>query len=423
MKKIPLKGLNEIVYYDECENGLPILLWPHEKAQGYYLTLSVKYGSLHTEFRKGNKNYQVPNGVAHFLEHLNFQEEDGDAQTFYQKNGSDVNAFTTFLYTSYEVYGSDFLKENLEHLLDFVMTPYFDQKMVQNEKNIIVEENKMDLDNPANMLYYGMYRNLFKKDKHQYYITGEKKDILKTTLEDIQLVYDTFYHPANMFLIVTGQFNPYEVVHIVKENQKMKDFPTWTNPKFKEIKEPAKIVKEYEEIFTNVEIPKIRLGIKIPRKQFKESDNVKLRFLLTLILNSNFGSTSDLYEELMEQDLIVGLSTEKTIVGDYVVIFVNAETKYPDEVIPLLKQAFQHLKMDEKTLNRKLHSAIANMVLGYDDIVEVNSGLQEQIIYYGKVLEDQKELLNSLTLEDVHNVISSIRVKEMSTMVLKPNKN
>ena len=70
MKKIPLKGLNEIVYYDECENGLPILLWPHEKAQGYYLTLSVKYGSLHTEFRKGNKNYQVPNGVAHFLEHL-----------------------------------------------------------------------------------------------------------------------------------------------------------------------------------------------------------------------------------------------------------------------------------------------------------------------------------------------------------------
>ena len=42
MKKIPLKGLNEIVYYDECENGLPILLWPHEKAQGYYLTLSAK---------------------------------------------------------------------------------------------------------------------------------------------------------------------------------------------------------------------------------------------------------------------------------------------------------------------------------------------------------------------------------------------
>ena len=139
MKEIKLKGLNETIYYDEIANGLPIILWVHEKAKGYYLTLSVKYGSIDTEFRVGNKNMSVPNGVAHFLEHLNFQEEDGsDAQTFYQQNGSDVNAFTTFNYTSYEVYGSSHLKENLEHLLQFVMTPSFNKKMVQNEKNIIM---------------------------------------------------------------------------------------------------------------------------------------------------------------------------------------------------------------------------------------------------------------------------------------------
>ena len=167
MKEIKLKGLQETVYLDETDHGLPIILWVNPHVRGYYMTLSVKYGSIDTEFQIGKKNYSVPNGVAHFLEHLNFQEEDGeDAQTFYQQNGSDVNAFTTFQYTSYEVYGRDDLKENLVHLLQFVTTPFFNKKMVQNEKNIIVEENKMDLDNPGNALYYGMFQNLFKHDKH-----------------------------------------------------------------------------------------------------------------------------------------------------------------------------------------------------------------------------------------------------------------
>jgi len=423
MKKIELKGLNETLYYEVLECGLPIILWVHEKVKGYYMTLSVKYGSVDTEFKVGKKNYKVPNGVAHFLEHLNFHEDDGsDAQTFYEKNGSDVNAFTTFNYTSYEVYGTDHLKENLNHLLDFVLGPSFTKKMVETEKNIIVEENKMDLDNPGNLLYYGTFQNVFQYDKHQNYITGMKEDILKTTLEDIQLAYDTFYHPANMFLIVTGNFNPYEVVSIVRDNLNSKEFESWKSPVRKTLKEPAKVVKAYEEIEANVEIPKIRLAVKMPRKKFSETDDFKLRLLLTILLNSNFGPTSDLYEDLLTKDLIVSLGGEKSIIGDYVFLFLNVETKYPDEVLPILKEALNHLTIDEKTLKRKLHSAIANMVLSYDDITEVNMNLQEQIMNYGKVVENRKEIFESIRLEDMKNLIQTISLKEMAIVVLKNKK-
>ena len=421
MKEIELKGLQETVYYDITDHGLPIILWVNQKVKSYYMTLSVKYGSLDTEFKIGNKNYSVPNGVAHFLEHLNFQEEHGeDAQTFYQKNGSDVNAFTTFQYTSYEVYGNDCLKENLIHLLDFVLTPVFHKKMVQNEKNIIVEENKMDLDNPGNVLYYGTFQNLFKNDKHKNYITGTKEDILNTTLEDIELAYHTFYHPSNMFFVITGNFNPYEVATIVKDHLKEKEFLPWKNPKRKELREPSKIIKSYEEITGNVEIPKIRIGIKIPRKAFREKSDYKLRLMLAFLLNSNFGPTSDLYEELLTKDLIVSISGEKSIIGSYVLLFLNVETKYPDEVLPILKQALKNLKMNDKTLKRKLHSSLANMVLSYDDITEVNMSLQEQIMNYGEVLANQRELFESITLKEVKEVIHSISCKEMAVVVLKP---
>lgn len=420
MKEIKLSGLNETIYYDECENGLPIILWVRERSQGYYATLSVKYGSIDTEFKVGSKSYKVPNGVAHFLEHLNFKDSEGeDVQTFYQKNGSDVNAFTTFNYTSYEVYGMDHLKENLEYLLDFVMTPKFNKKMVQNEKNIIVEENKMDLDNPSNLLYFGMYQNLFKYDKHQNYITGIKDDILNTTLEDIQLVFDTFYHPANMFLIVTGNFNPYEVAQIVKENQNQREFPKWNIPKRRDIKEPFRVVKAYEEKQANVEIPKMRIALKIPRKNFHEKDDCKLRVILTLILIKNFGPTSLLYEDLITKDLILGMSGEKSIIGDYVCLFLNVDTKYPEEVLPILKDALNHLSMDEEEMLRKLHSSLANMVLTYDDITDVNVGLQEQIMNYGNIISDKKDRYESITLADVLDAIESISTKEMAVVVLK----
>ncbi len=420
MKEIKLKGLNETIYYDVADNGLPIMMWVHEKSKGYYLTLSVKYGSLDTEFQIQNKKVTVPNGVAHFLEHLNFQERDGkDAQSFYQQNGSDVNAFTTFQYTSYEVYGTNHLRENLEHLVEFVMTPSFSNKMVQNEKNIIVEENKMDLDNPGNLLYYGMFRNLFKNDKHQHYITGTKEDILKTNLEDILNAYEAFYHPMNMFFIATGNFNPYEVATIIKDKMKDMDLGEWKNPKRKELREPAKVQNAYEEIEANVEVPKFRIGVKIPRKNFKEKSDYKLRLLLTLLLNSNFGATSDIYEELLNKDLIVSLGFEKSIIGHYVCLFLNGESKYPDEVIPILKTTLTHMEMNEKTLKRKLHSAIANMVLSYDDITEVNMNLQEQVMNYGEIIDHQKEIFESIRLSDIKEVLKELSFKEMATVVLK----
>ncbi len=423
MKKIEIKGCDETFFVDVLDCGLPVIIWKNEHVKGYYLTLSVKYGSLDTDFYLGNKGYHVSQGLAHYLEHLNFHEPDGsDAQDFYAKNGSDVNAFTTFDYTSYEVYGVDYLPENLHHLLDFVLTPSFTSESVLEEQNIIIEENKMDFDNPSNLLYYGTFQSLFKTDRHQFFITGSKEDILKIRKEDLDLVYQAYYHPENMFLVVTGNVNPYEVVTIAKENLAKKTFLEFQHPKRKERREPAKVVTPYKEITANVEVERIRMAIKIPRKNFREKDDYKLRLMLTLLLQSNFGPTSPLYEELLENELILSLGCEKSILHDYVLLFLNAETKYPNELILKLEAALKHLKVDEKTITRKIHSAIANMVLSYDDITEVNMNIQEQLMHYGHILDCQKEVFESICLRDMKDVLKDYSCKEMCVVVLKQKK-
>ena len=120
---------------------------------------------------------KVPNGIAHYLEHLMFNMEDGTAFDYFSKLGSSVNAFTTYDLTCYEVYSSTYFKENLEYLLDYVQTPYFTNELVNNERGIISEEIKMYDNNPNTELTYSAYKNIFVNDNRKYLISGTIDDI------------------------------------------------------------------------------------------------------------------------------------------------------------------------------------------------------------------------------------------------------
>ena len=71
-----------------------------------------------------------------------------------------------------------------------------------------------------------------------------------------------------MFLVVTGNFDPEEIIGIVKENQEKRSLINAIRLLSK-VKESDDVHKEYEEIKMNVEVPKISYGIKIPLKNIK----------------------------------------------------------------------------------------------------------------------------------------------------------
>ena len=138
MKEIKLNKLKETIYYDQCDNGLDIYMWVNEKRNNYYATLNVNYGSCDTKFKIKDKEYTVTNGIAHFLEHINFHESDGStADQYFNKNGTSTNAFTTFEYTAYEIYGSNDILGDVKHLLDFVLDKALEDEIIENERNII----------------------------------------------------------------------------------------------------------------------------------------------------------------------------------------------------------------------------------------------------------------------------------------------
>ncbi len=426
MENITLNGLKETIYYTKVQDMLPVYIWKNEKVSGVFSALCVKYGSIHRQFKLENdtKYKQVKSGIAHFIEHLKFYESDNTTATdFYSDLGSDVNAFTTFDYTCYHVYNTSETSKNLNHLLDFVLTPYFTKKNLNKEKKIITEEARADLDLPDTNLYFTHYADIFHKYKYSELITGSVEDIKATTVNDINLIFDTFYHPQNMFLVVTGNVNPYEIEALVEENLKNKDFKEYLKPKLKKYKEPLSVVNNYTEITGNVETSKVKISLKTPLSNFKGIDDVELRLIVSLIISANFDPTSDLKEELLEEELVSTISASRSFIGDFLIITVNIETDYPKEAIKRVKEALENLYMTEEVMQRKINSSIASLVLNYDDIMNVNSLIQEDILSFDKIIDDVKVHLENINIEEINKVIKKIDKENMAITVLnKENK-
>ena len=104
MKKDTLSGLDIDLYSDKFSNGFEVYLVPLKNMKRYYATYATKYGSLITEFcpNGSRKNVKVPNGIAHFLEHKMFEQENGkNSLDVLTAIGVNANAYTTNDHTAY----------------------------------------------------------------------------------------------------------------------------------------------------------------------------------------------------------------------------------------------------------------------------------------------------------------------------------
>ncbi len=423
MKKIRLKGLDEVIYTDTCSNGLEIYVWQNKKVNTCKGAYVVKVGAEDICFSISSKKITVPRGTHHYLEHIMCKWIDGSSLLdIFNKQGCYANAATYPDKTVYEFVGSQNLKENLELLLYAVSHPNFNEEYFEKERGPILEEARMRADDVGRISLYGINKCLFHNYPNHVSGLGTLEDIKNITLDNLKTVFETFYHPKNSFLVVTGNVDPEEVISIVKETQESKSFPDYLNPICEKYKEPRKVLVKQETQYANIETPRLYLSVKIPRKKF-EIDDILLLSIAGVVLNSNFGLTSLLREELMEKNLIVSLGTGAFLVRDYLVLQITTKTKCPLEVLPYLKEKLSNLEILWSEIHRKIKSEIANLVLSYEDPEIVCDMLIYCLVKYGKIIEDEKNILESINEKLVLQVFNNISMKHMNTFFLYPLKD
>lgn len=423
MKKIKIKNLEEDVFYEKLDNGLEVFLYTKDDVYTNYVTFTTKYGSVYNEFVPidcDNEMKSFPKGIAHFLEHKVFEEkEDPQPMEFFAKSGSICNAFTTFRNTTYLFYATKDLKDNINFLLDYVQNIYLTDESVEKEKGIISEEIHMYEDRPNDVLFEKIRLNSLNTNPYRDSIIGTVKDIESITKDDLETCYYTFYNPSNMFMVVTGCFDPNEIMDVIKENQNKKEFKKIDKIKFKEFKEEDKVFKEKEIIKMNTNIPKVAYSIKIPLKNIKLTRR-ELHLYMYILFTSLFDETSSFDYEL-KKDGIINNTTYVSLLNanTHLLISLINETEKYEEFLTRIKDRLDNLCVSEKDFNRKKKVLISNEIFAYENVENINDIIMDNIIYNNELEDDPIGIINGLNIRQMLELIKKMDISNTSTVIIK----
>lgn len=422
MKKIKLENTNEVLYYDKLDSGLEVYMLPNNNVNKFYLTLNTRFGSINTKFKYDNKEYDMPKGIAHYLEHLSFNMENGSVFDHYSKIGSSINAFTTYDITSYNVTSNNRFKENLEYLLEYVYTPYFTKELFQSEKGVIEEEVKMYKDDPGMTIVNGTLNNVFVNDERKYLVGGTVKDVKSIKLEDVITCYNAYYNPKNMFLIITGNFNPNEALAITSEQMNKLNINNDFNVKDIYPKEPEKVNKKEEIIKMNVDKPKVSIGIKIPKNNFKnlKLDNYLLKIYISSILDINFGNTSLLLEELQKGSIVDDLDYTVIESNDYFIVLILSSTYYPEYFKDKIIEKFNSLNIEDSDLKRVAKVNISNYILLFDSVVAVNNYIMDEVMDNNEVNTGFMNIMRNLNIDTCKKILTKLNNYDYTICKIMP---
>ena len=422
MKKIELKGLDLTYYHERLENGLEVVMIPMPEKKNYFITYATRYGSDVTKFTPIGKEKEitVPDGIAHFLEHKMFEQEDGiDPFTFYSKSGTASNASTSFDHTQYICYGTKKFGENLRYLLQFVNAPYFTNENVEKEKGIIAEELKMYDDIPDFQLEMALRKNIYHTSPRRIDIGGSVSEIQKITKEDLYTCYNNFYSPNNMFLLIVGNFDSKEAKQIIYSELELLE--NKGTPQITKIEEKKTVRVEQEIINASVEVAKLAIGIKVPKESFDNYDSFELDLYFSMITAILFGPSSEFKERMKEKKLLSSLYTEWETTEDFKVFYLMTESNEPEELLTEINKELQDMKLDEETFNRMKKVWIANEVRISDDVNSIVRNIFNDMLYYNEVISDRIDRIKALNYKELLEIVKKIDFNNKASIIMLPN--
>ena len=199
-------------FIDKLNNGTRVVMEKIPYVNSVSIGVYVNTGSINED-----KNQ---NGISHFIEHMLFKGTLGRtgkeiAQTI-DNIGGQINAFTEKECTCFYVRVLDkHLLTAIDILSDMINNPKFSDYDIENEKKVILEEIKMYLDSPEDLVYDLLDEIMFNGTPLSLPILGTKKTLLNLNKDIILKYYRKHYIPQNMVISIAGNFNPSETLNML----------------------------------------------------------------------------------------------------------------------------------------------------------------------------------------------------------------
>lgn len=242
------------------DNGLTVVTRPDSSAELVSVQVWVKTGSIHEGAWTGA-------GLSHFLEHMLFK---GTVRRGPLDISREVHAIGGYInaYTSYDrtVYYIDAPVEQAEKvfdiLADMTLAARIPEEDFASERDVILREIDMGMDDPDRQLFYAFARNAFRQHPYRFPVIGLKPLFARVGRDDLYQYYTDRYQPGNMTLVVVGALPPEQVISLADAT--FGQAPPGLGGQPVIVAEPPQLAARREELTGDVNIVRGMAGYKVP---------------------------------------------------------------------------------------------------------------------------------------------------------------
>lgn len=310
-----------------------------------------------------------------------------------------TNAFTSFEQTVYTEdipanVADKFLAVQAERFREPVL------RLFHTELEAVYEEKNRGLDNDPRKVYEAMFAAIFPNNNYGKQTTiGTVEHLKNPSLKAIRDYFNSYYVPNNMGVIMSGDFNPDEMIS--KIDKAFSYMKPKTVPEYKiGTEQPINAPVTREVYGPNPE--NITIGFRFPGATTKEAR--MLNFIGSMLTNGQAGLI-DL--DLIKKQKLLAAYASPYVLKDYSVLLLQGnpiEGQSLDEVKTLLLQEIDKLKKGEFS----------------DDLIQsiVNNEKKNTIQKYEKYTSRAESLMDEFT-SDVDHKTQLQYVEEISKITKK----
>jgi zinc protease len=209
-KIVTVEGITEY----RLENGMQLLLYPDDSKPTVTVNLTVFVGSRHEGYGE--------TGMAHLLEHMLFKgtPDHPDIPRVLKDHGANFNGTTFYDRTNYfETLpaGDESLNFALELEADRLVNSFVRQEDLLKEMTVVRNEFEQGENSPHEVLQQRVMATAFEWHNYGKSTIGNRSDIERVPIENLQSFYRKHYQPDNVMLVVAGQFDHARALALVGE--------------------------------------------------------------------------------------------------------------------------------------------------------------------------------------------------------------
>lgn len=343
-------------------------------------------------------------GISHFLEHLLFKgTAERSARSIAEAMdavGGDMNAFTTKEYTTFYLRTlAEDLPLGLDILTDIMRVPALRPDEVDAERQVILEEVLMHLDEPSDVAQERFSEAMFPGHPLGREVLGLPEVITDVSVEAIRAFFEAHYRPANVVVAAAGQVDRSFLVDALEE--RFARAPLGGPP---ERTAPSSAVEPLDVTARDTEQAHLVVGVRAPERRSPE------RFALSLLNHSlGGGISSRLFQKIREErGLAYSVVSDRVAYADAGALAVSVGTapERSREVLDLVVAELDDLAehgVTKAELDVAKGSLRADTLLGLEDSGSRMSRIGASLLLHGEVLEVEEVTarLEAVTLEEV----------------------